>query len=187
MRYSAAMALKSTICKAVLDVSDVDRNYYAEHALTIARHPSETDERMMVRLSPSRSTRTSTSTFGKGLAEDDEPDLWHKDLTGAIAHWIEVGQPDDKTLLRAAGRAARVTVYAYRSGAELWWAPIADQLARAKHLAVWRIPTSASRMLSTLAARSMHLQCTIQDGGLWVSDAAQNVQIEPVALKVREA
>ena len=87
-----------------------------------------------------------------------------------------MGQPDDKTLLRAAGRAARVTVYAYRSGAELWWAPIADQLARAKHLAVWRIPTSASRMLSTLAARSMRLQCTIQDGGLWVSDAAQNVR-----------
>ena len=85
-----------------------------------------------------------------------------------------MGQPDDKTLLRAAGRAARVTVYAYRSGAELWWAPIADQLARAKQLAVWRIPTSASRMLSTLAARSMHLQCTIQDGGLWVSDAARN-------------
>jgi len=85
-----------------------------------------------------------------------------------------------------------VTVYAYRSGAELWWAPIADQLARAKQLAVWRIPPSASRMLSTLAARSMHLQYTIQDGGLWVSDAAQNVQIEPVqvepvALKIREA
>ena len=83
-------------------------------------------------------------------------------------------------------------MYAYRSGAELWWAPIADQLARAKQLAVWRIPTSASRMLSTLAARSMHLQCTIQDGGLWISDAARNapiepVQVEPVALKVREA
>ena len=187
MRYSVAVALKSTICKAVLDVSDVDRNYYAEHALTIARHPSETDERMMVRLIAFALNAHEHLTFGKGLAEDDEPDLWHRDLTGAIAHWIEVGQPDDKALLRAAGRAARVTVYAYRSGAELWWAPIADQLARAKQLAVWRIPTSASRMLSTLAARSMHLQCTIQDGGLWVSDAAQNVQIEPVALKVREA
>ena len=187
MRYSVAVALKSTICKAVLDVSDVDRHYYAEHALTIARHPSETDERMMVRLIAFALNAHELLTFGKGLAEDDAPDLWHKDLTGAIAHWIEVGQPDDKTLLRAAGRAARVTVYAYRSGAELWWAPIADQLARAKHLAVWRIPTSASRMLSTLAARSMRLQCTIQDGGLWISDAARNVQIEPVALKVREA
>ena len=110
------MAMKSTICKAVLDVSDVDRNYYAEHALTIARHPSETDERMMMRLIAFALNAHEHLTFGKGLAEDDAPDLWHKDLTGAIAHWIEVGQPDDKTLLRAAGRAARVTVYAYRSG-----------------------------------------------------------------------
>jgi uncharacterized protein YaeQ len=155
--------------------------------LTIARHPSETDERMMVRLVAFALNAHEDLTFGQGLAEDDAPDLWHKDLTGAIVHWIQVGQPDDKTLLRAAGRAARVTVYAYRSGAELWWAPIADRLARAKQLAVWRIPVVATQMLSTLAARSMHLQCTIQDGGLWLSDAAHNVQIEPVALKVRQA
>ena len=142
MGYSAAMALPSTICKAVLHVSDIDRNYYAEHALTIARHPSETDERMMVRLVAFALNAHEHLTFGKGVAASDEPDLWHKDLTGAIVHWIEVGQPDDKTLLRAAGRAERVTVYAYRSGAELWWAPIADRLARARQLAVWRIPTS---------------------------------------------
>ena len=176
----------------MLDISDVDRHYYAEHAVTIARHPSETDERMMVRLVAFALNAHERLTFGNGLAQDDEPDLWHRDLTGAIGHWIEVGQPDDKTLLRAAGRAARVTVYAYRSGAELWWAPIADQLARVKQLAVWRIPVAASRMLSTLAARSMHLQCTIQDGALWIGDADPDVaiapmQIDAVALKVPEA
>jgi len=181
------MALPATICKAVLHVSDIDRNYYAEHALTIARHPSETDERMMVRLVAFALNAHADLTFGKGLADGDEPDLWRKDLTGAIAHWIEVGQPDDKALLRAAGRAARVTVYAYRSGAELWWAPIADRLARARQLAVWRIPTPASRQLGALAARSMHLQCTIQDGALLISGPGENVQIEPVALKERQA
>jgi uncharacterized protein YaeQ len=167
-------------------------DYYAEHAVTIARHPSETDERMMVRLAAFALNAHEHLAFGRGLAEDDEPALWQKDLTGAIAHWIEVGQPDDKTLLRAAGRAERVTVYAYRSGAELWWAPIDEPLARARQLAVWRIPVPASRSLSALAARSMHLQCTIQDGALWISDAARHaqiepVQIEPVALKVRQA
>jgi uncharacterized protein YaeQ len=186
------MALKSTVCRAVLDVSDVDRNYYAEHVLTVARHPSETDERMMVRLAAFAFNAHEHLTFGRGLAEDDEPDLWQKAATGAIAHWIEVGQPDDRTLLRAAGRAERVTVYAYRSGAELWWAPIAERLARVRRLAVWRIPVTASRKLSALAARAMHLQCTIQDGGLWISDAAQRVAaepvpIEPVALKMRQA
>ena len=177
------MALKSTICKVVLQVSDTDRNYYAEHAVTIARHPSETDERMMVRLLAFALNAHEHLAFGKGLSDMDEPDLWLKGLTGVIAQWIEVGQPDEKTILRACGRADRVTVYAYRSGAELWWAPIAGQLARAKNLAVWRIPTAASQMLGQLAARSMRLQCTVQDGQVWFSDATETVEIEPVALK----
>ena len=177
------MALKSTICKVVLHVSDTDRNYYAEHALTIARHPSETDERMMVRLLAFALNAHEHLAFGKGLSDTDEPDLGRKGLTGVIAQWIEVGQPDGKTILRACGRADRVTVYAYRSGAELWWAPIAGQLARAKNLAVWRIPIAASQMLGQLAARSMRLQCTVQDGQVWFSDATETVEIQPVALK----
>ena len=86
-------------------------------------------------------------------------------------------------MLRACGRADRVTVYAYRSGAELWWTPIANELARAGNLAVWRIPAAASRTLGALAARTMQLQCTIQDGQLWLSDATRTAQIEPIALR----
>ena len=112
------MALKATICKASLQVADVDRNYYAEHALTVARHPSETDERMMARLLALALNAHERLTFCKGLSDTDEPDLWQKDLTGAIEHWIEVGQPDDKRLLRACGRAEKVTVYAYGNRAE---------------------------------------------------------------------
>ena len=178
------MALKSTICKVVLQVSDTDRNYYAEHALTIARHPAETDERMMVRLLAFALNAHEHLVFGKGLSDTDEPELWRKSLTGVIAQWIEVGQPDEKTILRACGRADLVTVYAYRSGAELWWAPIAGHLERAKNLAVWRIPIAATQMLGQLAARSMRLQCTVQDGQVWFSDATETVEIEPVALKV---
>ena len=180
------MALKSTICKVVLHISDMDRNYYAEHALTIARHPSETDERMMVRLLAFALNAHEHLAFGKGLSDTDEPDLWRKDLTGVIAQWIEVGQPDEKTILRACGRADRVTVYAYRSGAELWWAPIAGRLARAKNLAVWRIPVSASQALEKLAGRAMQLQCTVQEGQLWFSDTAETVQVELAALKASD-
>ena len=177
------MALKATICRADLKIADMDRNYYAGHALTVARHPSETDERMMVRLLAFALNAHEQLAFGRGLSDADEPDLWQKDLTGAIAHWIEVGQPEDKRLLRACGRADRVTAYAYGTGAELWWKPIAAKLARAKNLAVWRIPASASQALGKLAARTMQLQCTIQDGQLWFSDAATTVQIELTALK----
>jgi uncharacterized protein YaeQ len=177
------MALKATICKAGLQIADMDRNYYAEHALTVARHPSETDERMMVRLLAFALNAHEHLAFGKGLSDTDEPDLWQKDLTGAIEHWIEVGQPDDKRLLRAAGRAQRVTVYAYGNRAELWWKPLANRLERVKNLAVWRIPASAVQPMERLAARSMQLQCTVQDGDLYFSNAAETVQIQLTALK----
>ena len=180
------MALGATICKAALQVADIDRGHYAEHALTIARHPSETEERMMVRVLAFALNAHERLAFGKGLADADEPDLWQRDLTGAIEHWIEVGQPDDKRLLRACGRAGRVTVYAYRSGAELWWAPLAGPLARARNLAVWRIPPAASRALGALAARTMQLSCTVQDGQAWLSDATRTAQVEPVALRTGE-
>jgi len=177
------MALKATICKAGLQIADMDRKYYAEHALTVARHPSETDERMMVRLLAFALNAHEHLAFGKGLSDTDEPDLWQKDLTGVIEHWIEVGQPDEKRLLRACGRSERVTVYAYGNRAELWWKPVADNLKRAKNLVVWRIPAAASQALEKLAARTMHLQCTVQEGQLWFSNAVETVQVELAALK----
>ena len=177
------MALKATICKASLQVADVDRNYYAEHALTVARHPSETDERMMARLLAFALNAHERLAFCKGLSDTDEPDLWQKDLTGAIEHWIEVGQPDDKRLLRACGRAEKVTVYAYGNRAELWWQPLAEKLERAKNLTVWRIPVSAVQALERLAGRSMRLQCTVQEGQLYFSDAAGTVQLQLTPLK----
>ncbi len=177
------MALKATICKANLQVSDMDRNYFAEHALTVARHPSETDERMMVRLLAFALNAHGHLAFGKGLSDTDEPDLWQRDLTGSIEHWIEVGQPDDKRLLRAAGRAGRVTVYAYGNRADLWWKPLADKLERAKNLAVWRVPVPAVRALEKLAGRAMQLQCMVQEGQLYFSNATETVPIELAALK----
>src|SRR4051812_5437311 len=107
------MALKATICRAQLQIADIERNYFQDHALTIARHPSETDERMMVRVLAYAIHADEALLFGKGLSEDDEPDLWIKDLTGAIKLWIDVGQPDEKRIRRACGRADRVFVYAY--------------------------------------------------------------------------
>ena len=101
------MALKSTIYKAELQIADMDRHYYADHALTIARHPSETDERMMVRVAAFALFAQERLEFCKGLSDTDEPDLWQKDLTGAIETWIEVGQPDERRIAKASGRVER--------------------------------------------------------------------------------
>ena len=178
------MALKATICKASLQIADIDRAYYADHALTVARHPSETDERMMVRILAFALNAHEHLAFGKGLSDTDEPDLWQRDLTGAVGHWIEVGQPDDKRLLRACGRADRVTVYAYGNRAEQWWKPLAEKLDRARNLAVWRVPASALAALERLAERNMRLQCTLQDGQIYLGNAAESVHLELTALKL---
>jgi uncharacterized protein YaeQ len=176
------LALKSTICKATLQVADMDRHYYAEHGLTLARHPSETDERMMVRVLAFALHAGESLAFGKGLSDADDPDLSQRDLTGAIRLWIEVGQPDERSILKACGRAERVIVYPYGPSATLWWKGIADRVERARNLTVCAIaPTSAAR-LATLAGRTMDLQCTIHDGEIWLRSGSDEVRIELTTL-----
>ena len=181
------MALKATIFKAQLQVADMDRHHYADHAVTLARHPSETDERMMVRLLafalqvPVDATH-GTLEFAKGLWDPDEPELWHKDLTGQIVQWIDVGQPDERRLMKASGRAERVTVLGYSASLPIWWSGIATRITRADNIAVWQIPASESQALSELAERSMHMQVTVQDGTVWVSSGERSVEITPLRL-----
>lgn len=179
------MALKATIFKASLQVADLDRNYYGEHALTLARHPSETDERMMVRLLAFALNAHEHLAFGKGLSESDEAHVWQRSLTGRIEHWIDVGLPDEKRLIRAGGKADRVTVYAYGRGAEPWWEAGAEKLGRARNLAVWRVPEEVSASLGKLAARTMQLQCTVQEEQIWFSGADKALQFSLAALRSR--
>ena len=171
------MALKATIFKADLQIADMDRHYYQEHALTLARHPSETDERMMVRLLAFARHASSALVFGKGLSDAEEPDLWAKDLTGVIDLWIEVGQPDEKRILKACGRAAQVVVYSYSSTSHIWWNQIASKVARARNLTVINIAAASSEALTGFAQRNMQLQCTIQDAQIWLSANGQTVEV----------
>jgi uncharacterized protein YaeQ len=177
------MALGATIFRAALQISDMDRGYYHEHALTIARHPSETDERMMVRLLAFSLHAGEALAFGKGLSTDDEPDLWEKDLTGAILTWIDVGLPDEKRLRKACGRARQVYVYSYGAqAARLWWNQSAGKLEKVRNLTVLSLPAE-TRELAKLADRNMRLTCTIQDGHVWLSNDVASVAIEPETLK----
>ena len=126
--------------------------------------------------------REGTLEFGKGLSDTDEPDLWHRDLTGRIRHWIDVGQPDDKRLLRAAGRADKVSVYAYAASTPIWWGGIANKLTRAPTVEVWQVDAAQSQALAALARRTMQLQVSVQDGTTWVGDGEQSVEITPQRL-----
>ena len=181
------MALKATIFKADLQIADMERNYYQGHALTLARHPSETDERMMVRLLAFALHAHEHLSFGQGLSTDDEPDLWQKDLTGAIELWIDVGLPDEKLIRRACGRAGQVVVYIYGGRvAEMWFAQNSGQFERLKNLTVINLLPESTRAMAKLAQRTMQLQCTIQDGQVWLSDGKDSVQVERVTLKQPE-
>jgi len=172
------MALKATIYKADLSIADMDRNYYQEHALTIARHPSETDERVMIRLLAFALHADPLLTYGKDLFDVEEPALWLKDLTGAIDLWIEVGQPDERRLMKAAGRAEHVVVYSYSATSNIWFKGLASKLERTKKISIINIPAETSTQLEQMAQRSMQLQCTIQDGQVWLTDGERTVQVE---------
>ena len=186
------MALKSTIFKANLQIADIDHNYYADHALTLARHPSETDERMMIRLVAlalnAHKLQTvlggdGTLAFGAGLSNPDDPDVSLRDYTGQTRLWIEVGQPEDKPISKACSKADEVLLYCFHSAAEVWWKGIETKLTRLDKLSVFRVPTVASQALPAMAQRSMQLQATVQEGVLMLGDGKHNVDIECVRWK----
>jgi uncharacterized protein YaeQ len=181
------MALKSTIYKAALQIADMDRQLYADHALTLALHPSETEERLLVRLlafalNVPQDDHHGALQFARGLSDGDEPDLWQHDLTGQLLHWIEVGQPDDRRLAKACSRAERVTLYVFGSAAGIWWSAIRNKLTRLNKLTVWQIPSEQAQALSRLASRSMQWQVTVQDGHVWVNSGEASLELLPQQL-----
>lgn len=177
------MALKATICKVELNIADMDRGYYADHSLTLAQHPSETDERLMARLLTFALFAHEHLAFSKGMADPDEPELWQKDLTGAIDLWIDLGQPDDKRVLKACGRARQVAVVSYASSTAIWWDGIASKLERARNLRVMQLVSVGEQAPAALFARNMQLQCSIQDGQIWLSDGTRSATVDCLALR----
>jgi uncharacterized protein YaeQ len=159
------MAPKSTIYKAELQLSDMDRHYYATHALTLAQHPSETEERLMVRLLAFALHADDALEFGRGLSSDDEPDLWRKSLSGEIELWIDLGQPDESRIRKACGRAREVVVVNYSGrSADIWWDKHGAALSRIGNLTVLDIGSATVAALAALASRTMRLQGMVQDG-----------------------
>ncbi|MCH8536431.1 MAG: YaeQ family protein [Alkalimonas sp.] len=179
------MALKATVFKVQLNIADMDRGYYADHSLTLAQHPSETNVRMMVRLLAFALNATDSLAFTKGLSsEEDEPELWDRSLSGEINLWVEFGQPDEKWLRKSCGRSKQVRLYCYggRSTA-VWWQQQAANLQRYQNLAVWEFAEAEVQQLAAMVQRSMELQCTITEGQVWLSDQQHNVHLQPICLK----
>ncbi len=182
------MALKATVFKVQLQIADMDRHYYQDHSLMLAQHPSENDERMMVRLLAFALNASATLAFTKGLStEDDEPELWDRTLSGEINLWVEFGQSDEKWLRKAAGRAKQVRLYCYGGrSVPVWWKNSQQALQRYQNLSVVEIPEDAVTAMAKMVNRSMNLQCNISEGQVWLSNTEQSVLIEPVLLKAAQ-
>jgi len=166
------MAISATINKVSLNIADMDRHYYQSHELTMAQHPSETDFRFMVRLIAFMANANERLCFTKGLSSDDEPELWIKTLTNDIELWIELGQPDEKRIRKACGRSRQVIIYTYNERkAKVWWEQQQEKLQRFSNLKVFHINAPG---VDTMVKRSMQLQCSIQDGEIYLNDDNSN-------------
>ncbi len=174
------MALRSTIYKAELNVADNDRSYYGSHAATLARHPSETEERLMVRLLAYglHVDANEGLVFARGLSDAEEPALWEHDLSGQLLHWLEVGLPDDRRMLKASARADRVTVVAYGRNVGVWWNGVKDKITRARNISVYALDAAGTEELAKLAGRGMTVNLNIQDGTVWASSEQGEATIE---------
>lgn len=178
------MALKSTIYKTKLQIADMDRHYYHDHNLTIAKHPSETDERMMLRILAFAINAHEDLSFTRGLSTDNEPDLWLKNLNGDIELWIELGQPDEKRVRKACALSRQVIIYCYSgSSADIWWEQNRDKLHRFENLSVFNIMPENVKELAKLTQRQMRLHCNILEDTCFLSDGDATLEIKPISLK----
>ena len=172
------MALTATIYKAELTVSDMDRDYYATHNLTVALHPSETESRMMLRLLAFALNAHEDLTFTRGLSSTDEPDLWQRNPDDTLEHWIELGMPDEKRLRKACGLAEQVTIYCYGPRApQVWWESMKNKVTRFDNLRIIHVDPDSEAALAACAQRAMQLQAMLQDGQVWFGSTDNSPEI----------
>lgn len=178
------MALKATVFKATVNLADMDRGVYLEEHLTIAQHPSETDDRMMLRILAWALNATEGLEFTKGLCVDDEPEVWKKNYSDDVELWIDLGCPDEKWLRKASARAQEVILYTYGdNAAPVWWDQTRNKLTRFSNLRVFFIPDEVVKGLSEMTERTMQLQVTIQDGTAWINAGEKTVEVTPESWK----
>jgi uncharacterized protein YaeQ len=181
------MAQNATIYKVELSVCDMDRHYYETHKLTVAKHPSETDKRLMVRILAFALNAHENLEMTKGLSTDDEPDIWQKSLNGELELWVSLGLPGDKVIRQSCGKAKEVSIYSYGGKtAEMWWEKIQNSTTRFDNLQVTNFSEQDISELEKLASRSMTLQVNIQDSDVMVSVDDSVVYVTPVKWKSTE-
>jgi len=177
------MALKATINKATIHLSDMDRNYYDTLQLTIAQHPSETDQRLMIRLIAFILNANENLQFGKGVSDEDEAAIWQINYSEEIELWIELGQLDEKRIKKACNRSQRVKLYCYGSSVDTWWSQSESKMRQFNKLSIEQFSDETCSALAKLISRNMEFQCSIQDSQLWLTAGDETLLIETIKLQ----
>ena len=176
------MALKPTIHKFNIALSDLDRDYYDTLNLTVARHPSETMERMMVRVLAYCINASPHLAFTKGVSAIDEPDLWEHSLDGDLKLWIDVGEPSVERVKKASHIARQVKVYSFNSKSDVWWKQSQGALSRLS-ASVQQFRWKEIQSLAALVQRTMDCSVTIADGSAFVGAELGECEISWLALQ----
>ncbi len=177
------MALKATIYKVNIELANMDLNYYDSLQLTLAQHPSETEQRLMVRLICYILNAHPDLQFGKGVSDEDEAAIWQINYSGEIALWIELGQLDEKRIKKACNKSAKVKLYCYGSSVNTWWSQTQNALQNFPKLSIEQFDMTTTNALVKLLSRNMEFQCSIQDDQLWLTCGDETLLIETTTLK----
>ncbi|MFD2178214.1 YaeQ family protein [Veronia pacifica] len=174
------MSLKSTIYKAHVNVADMDRNVYVDQSLTLAKHPSETEQRMMLRILGWCLFADENLQFTKGLCVDSEPELWKKTYCDTVELWIELGLPDEKRIKRACSLSSRVVLLTYNDNASsVWKKQSLNKLYPFANLTVINVQDEILDAAANEVERTMSIQATIEDELVWFSIGDKVISIKP--------
>lgn len=171
------MALKPTIYKVNLQLSDMNKHCYESLSLTVAQHPSETLTRMMVRVLVYGLNYHRDLSFTKGLSATDEPELWQVSPSGEVENWIELGQVSPDRLRKGVSRAQQISLYAYGSETEIWWQKHQQAITQLPKVNVWQLPAAQLEPLEAMVKRTMDLSLMITDDTLMLSSDDQHCEV----------
>lgn len=182
MNSEQVMAEKASVYKAGIQLADMDRQVYGDYSLILALHPSETHERLLVRILAFCYRAAENLTFTRGLSSVDEPDLWRKHDDGRILEWIEVGQPSLERLKKASSQAESVRVFAYGKGMDIWWKNNAAAMTALPKVSLHAFASDELRPLCDAMQKNMQGSVTITEAMAYVTlqDITASLTLQPL-------
>ncbi|WP_299659555.1 YaeQ family protein [uncultured Psychromonas sp.] len=176
------MALKPTIFKMNINVSNLDQDLYETIPLTIAQHPSETTERMVTRILAFVLNNQEFLSFTKGLSEADDPDIWAKNYSDEFLLWVDVGEPGFERIKKACRQAKSVKVYTFNTKSNVWWKQSLKDFSKIT-AQVYQFDFEQIQSFASLVERTMDFSITLTDNVFYIAADKGSCEVNLTTLK----